>query len=1157
MPKSNGFVSIGLNIDYQKSLEKMMNDFKSKLTQISNESKKIGFSKDMAEQIGGVNKRIDEVSENVNKVFKEINETKIDATNFEKYQTEITKKFDKINSSISEVTDRIVGLEEKLGMLSGSDFATNMKKQFDDLSRGVLETYNGLKQIIDITKTSAKGGLDKGMAESIERYNRTLRDIKKIRQEIKDAESSALTDDPIAIEDDGYKLVDILEKQINAYKSLKTEISGLSKSSPDYAKKEARLARLQAVIERNVTAVKRLDEAYEATTGNVLLDDVQGKMLMETNGFSQEVDSFILKAEKMQQEAKGVKDSVEQIQGSFNTFQIKNGAIHIPIDVATKNSELKNKIQEIVKELQEYADGNTIIAKVKLTLDGGSSKGYKKDAEIDKQQIEGQNEPALDIAKTIQKTYRNAAREAESIVKSEIKKIQEEFETVPIKLKPDTKAFEKEVSAMVKNSLRKIANETSGININKELEKLVENLKELSTSLSGNENFKLGIDEESINRITMAIENMANMIQRAFKVASDGDIAAQWSVIESKFKSAAGEEGKLLKGNKEQKIAIKELATEYKKYLDMGGKNDLSALTSNKQTIKNITAEYENLGKAVQEVTEKQEKQSKEKPHTKVSTETSEAIKATTRANKSLETQADKTSAAVENEGKTAETASTKFGKLAKEKGAAVVANRELAKAAKETADALEREAAAKKSGAGKTNKNAVDDATYANNFLKWQDEIKQSLIESGNYADVYDTKISQTANGTVKFTAVVRDLDGELKKFSATVKDTGGISSPSITDMSEKQAANFEKNLILAERLREALAGMDGEGNTPTSYNREDLERYIATILEAEEGLEKFRIKKVEIDDIGRLAITTELKDGSEEVKTFVARFKNVEDIIDESTGAVKNFGEVLENAFDSGKFTTSITDFAAKAEDALKGFVLKNEGDSNFSAIVSDLERLESTIKDISSQDDLNKFKHELLSLGTVLKNIKADEKLGTLFEGQTQTYNDINGIRDNLDSLLGTMGKVNEKSIRIKDMKTLTAEVEEADGTIRKMTVNLDSAGFARFVDNGISEFTRLERNSRKILSGIGSLVRIYLSPQDFVRYFRQGLDKIREIDVAMTELRKVSDATSAEISSYFGDAVESAKELGSSVRDMISATADWSRMGIENAPLYSNI
>ena len=47
--------------------------------------------------------------------------------------------------------------------------------------------------------------------------------------------------------------------------------------------------------------------------------------------------------------------------------------------------------------------------------------------------------------------------------------------------------------------------------------------------------------------------------------------------------------------------------------------------------------------------------------------------------------------------------------------------------------------------------------------------------------------------------------------------------------------------------------------------------------------------------------------------------------------------------------------------------------------------------------------------------------------------------------------------------------------------------------------------------------------------------------------LTELRKVSDATEQRLTTNFKNSADTAKELGATISDVISATADWSRMG----------
>ena len=83
---------------------------------------------------------------------------------------------------------------------------------------------------------------------------------------------------------------------------------------------------------------------------------------------------------------------------------------------------------------------------------------------------------------------------------------------------------------------------------------------------------------------------------------------------------------------------------------------------------------------------------------------------------------------------------------------------------------------------------------------------------------------------------------------------------------------------------------------------------------------------------------------------------------------------------------------------------------------------------------------------------------------------------------------------------------------------------------------------------------------------VQTLREMKDAVVEVDSAMIELKKVSNASDNEIKNYFDEAAESAKRFGSSVSDMINATADWSRLGYnlpdskqlaEVATLYKNV
>ena len=59
----------------------------------------------------------------------------------------------------------------------------------------------------------------------------------------------------------------------------------------------------------------------------------------------------------------------------------------------------------------------------------------------------------------------------------------------------------------------------------------------------------------------------------------------------------------------------------------------------------------------------------------------------------------------------------------------------------------------------------------------------------------------------------------------------------------------------------------------------------------------------------------------------------------------------------------------------------------------------------------------------------------------------------------------------------------------------------------------------------------------------------IDAVKELDAAMTELRKVTNLTEGAYSRFEKTAAQMAKRVGSSVSDAVNATADFARLGFE--------
>lgn len=78
-------------------------------------------------------------------------------------------------------------------------------------------------------------------------------------------------------------------------------------------------------------------------------------------------------------------------------------------------------------------------------------------------------------------------------------------------------------------------------------------------------------------------------------------------------------------------------------------------------------------------------------------------------------------------------------------------------------------------------------------------------------------------------------------------------------------------------------------------------------------------------------------------------------------------------------------------------------------------------------------------------------------------------------------------------------------------------------------------------------IGQFVGVYGVLQRGVDVAKQMAQAVLDVNTAMTELRKVSNASDVQLNTYFDEATESAKKYGATISDVINSAADWSRLG----------
>lgn len=199
--------------------------------------------------------------------------------------------------------------------------------------------------------------------------------------------------------------------------------------------------------------------------------------------------------------------------------------------------------------------------------------------------------------------------------------------------------------------------------------------------------------------------------------------------------------------------------------------------------------------------------------------------------------------------------------------------------------------------------------------------------------------------------------------------------------------------------------------------------------------------------------------------------------------------------------------------------------------------------------AQIECNRYAQELNKVVTQEEKLAANSTGGTpLAEdftdgdaGRRRALEDfVNAIPDT------AIGKFNA------DFTKLTYTVKNGDGTFTNMTATLNAARSAIFATAGETEkattaFGKFWNELKGKVKGIATYLLSMTGFQEVWQQIRQGVQYVREIDAALTELKKVTDETNATYDAFLQTAAKTAGVIGSTVSEFTNATADFARLG----------
>lgn len=410
-----------------------------------------------------------------------------------------------------------------------------------------------------------------------------------------------------------------------------------------------------------------------------------------------------------------------------------------------------------------------------------------------------------------------------------------------------------------------------------------------------------------------------------------------------------------------------------------------------------------------------------------------------------------------------------------------------------------------------------------------------------------------------------LKDLEAELANINdssdlrAWQKKFNGLKSEITAAQSSYKR---DKNRYSQQIMGQANAGLKSAGIKKDSANlTEDQQKIIDKYNELEKQIDEYN-KKVSAK---QQAETSGIEQTKAALLDLIATYKQAHNIVDAKgnpskqaygTAQVQNFNAKY-NSLQTRAKNVGLTDDFVAVQNLANAYEKLKEAQAKFK-VGEDLTTDAGKAKIEAfkqAQIECNRYAKELNRVVTESEKLQSNsvdaspvsENFQDTMQGRKRALEEfINAIPDT------AIGKFNA------DFTELTYTVKNGDGTFTNMTATLNAARDTIFATAGETEkattaFGRFWGELKGKARGIAAYLLSMTGFQEIWQQIKQGIQYVREIDSALTELKKVTNGTNATYDAFLQTMSKTAGAVGSTVSELTTMAAEWARLGysIEDA------
>lgn len=360
------------------------------------------------------------------------------------------------------------------------------------------------------------------------------------------------------------------------------------------------------------------------------------------------------------------------------------------------------------------------------------------------------------------------------------------------------------------------------------------------------------------------------------------------------------------------------------------------------------------------------------------------------------------------------------------------------------------------------------------------------------------------------------------------------------------KEQANYEEDQKKAEFIKKQTAVYEELTNTISRYS--EVAKRVAGGNAEDGDLELMTKLEDKISQLQKQPILSDSQVAKSE-KSLVSLYDQLDKIERKLVKTNQESQDKLINGYDKRleSYTNKTSGYDATIKKFNDGGWSSPEYLQNVQAVKNAVKQYEDLLSDIkakggiASEKDiqtLNEYENTIKKTIATVSNMSASEKGYNFVSGQKEL--------DKIHKLLAENSKMSSEA-RAK-IKAFYREIESGNpsmsldkihGEIMKIVNAETEAGRA-----GRTFFDTLKNSGfHQIAAQMAGMFGVY----DIINLGKEGFNVVRELNTALTEMRKVSNETVQSLKNYQATTFDTADAVGTTAKQIQNSTADWMRLG----------